>query len=325
MRGQGRLKTGPRRGSGSAVLRSRRAPTAWLLGALATFGLLVAPAVGQSIVESGVVRYGLLLSTFTEVNPNDALAATETWSAAVGRATGAWKATEATLFPDAATMVKAVNANRVDVIALTSAEYLAVESTVLADPFLVYELYGQVEAEYVLLVRNNIRSIAELRDGRLAIAKTSASREMADTWLDVVLLENGLPEKERAFSQVNVTKKRSQAIVAVFFKQADAAVVTRTAFQTAVELNPQLGREIKVLAQSPKLLTGLACIRRSIDMAARRRYVEQATKLHEQTGLRQTFLILQVTRLVAWDPHFLDTARALNARYDALRRKAGER
>jgi ABC-type phosphate/phosphonate transport system substrate-binding protein len=120
-------------------------------------------------------------------------------------------------------------------------------------------------------------------------------------------------------------RKRSQAVMALFFRQVEAAIEPRSAFETAVELNPQIGREIKVLARSPRLLPGLACIRRSVDHNLRRRYVEQATRLHEQTTFRQTFLVLRVTRLVPWDPRFLDTARALTARHEALRRKAGLR
>ncbi len=312
----------PRCGAGS---RSAARSLAWAVAALTAAWLGVPTILGQALEETGLLRYGLSLTALSEVNPNDAVAATQTWVREVGRASGSWRDARATLFPDTPTMLQSLNNGRIDVVALSSPEYLAVESTLHADPFLVYEQSGEVEVEYVLLVRNTVRSMADLQNGRVAIIKTNTQRELADTWLDVELLEAGLPEKERAFSQLKIVRKRSQAVMALFFKQVDAAVEPRSAFETAVELNPQIGRELKVLARSPRLLPGLACIRRSVNREARQRYVEHATRLHQQPGFRQTFLVLRVTRLVAWNPHFLDTARTLTARYQALRRKAAAR
>ena len=55
--------------------------------------------------------------------------------------------------------------------------------------------------------------------------------------------------------------KPSQAILPVFFKQAEAALVTRATFDTAVELNPQLGAALRTLSRSPQLIPAVAAVR----------------------------------------------------------------
>jgi ABC-type phosphate/phosphonate transport system substrate-binding protein len=111
----------------------------------------------------------------------------------------------------------------------------------------------------------------------------------------------------------------------LFFGQVDAAVETRAAFETAVELNPQIGRGVKVLARSPGLLQGLVCVRRSLDPSLRRRYLDKALTMHLAADSRQNFMVLRVQRLVPFEPRFLADTRALADRFEALRRKAGTR
>jgi ABC-type phosphate/phosphonate transport system substrate-binding protein len=46
------------------------------------------------------------------------------------------------------------------------------------------------------------------------------------------------------------TKKNNRALLKLFFKKADAAVVTQKTFNFANELNPQIGNKLKVIARS---------------------------------------------------------------------------
>jgi hypothetical protein len=68
-------------------------------------------------------------------------------------------------------------------------------------------------------------------------------------------------------------------------------------------------------------LPGLICARRALPADLRQRYVQSATTIHERPDFKQTFMVLRMNRLVPWDPHLLDSARALMAQYQALRRK----
>lgn len=294
-------------------------PCAALIG-----GLLVITGAARVVTQAGdpsTLRFGVSTALVEDANISDATAAMAYWVKAVGVAAGGWKNAEAHAIDNATEIVAAVAEQRVDLLALSTTEYFAIEGPLAADPCMVYEAQGQVEVEYILVARAGTRSVAELAGKRLCYLSPSGRRGIGDVWLDVVLLEAGLAERDRTFSQARPVQKASQAVLPVFFNQADAALVTRTAFDTAVELNPQIGRDVTVIARSPRLLPGLICVRRSLSSDLRQRWIEKATTIHQYPAFRQTFMVLHMNRLVRWSPAYLDAPRAMLARYQALKRR----
>ena len=45
----------------------------------------------------------------------------------------------------------------------------------------------------------------------------------------------------------------------LFFRTVDACLVTESGFQTIVEMNPQVGRRLRVLASSPRIVPFVTC------------------------------------------------------------------
>jgi phosphonate transport system substrate-binding protein len=90
----------------------------------------------------------------------------------------------------------------------------------------------------------------------LGLATTDNSQmAIAREWLDILIAEAAAPGAKIDYPEdVNTLSK---AILQVFFRQADAALVTRSAFDLAGELNPQIREDIEVLWESPPLVTGL--------------------------------------------------------------------
>jgi ABC-type phosphate/phosphonate transport system substrate-binding protein len=316
--------------AGIAAKAARR-PRPWLAGVAAVI-CAVALALGTRTLQgqarggSGpTLRYGLSATAISDVNPNDALAARLLFARTIGQAVGYWTEAQAQIFQDPDSIVRATNSDSVDVVAMSTVEFLSLERTMKVDPFVVYSVSGQVDGEYVLLARENVRSLADLAGKRIALYNTSTARDLADTWLDVMLMEAGQPESAKFFQRVLVNRKRSQATLALFFGQVDAAIEPLSAYETAAEMNPQVRQQLKVLARSPRLLQGLACVRRSLDADVRRRYLEKAVVMHELAQYRQTFVVLHVNQIIAFEPRFLDQTRALNDRYLALKRRTSAR
>jgi hypothetical protein len=55
----------------------------------------------------------------------------------------------------------------------------------------------------------------------------------------------------------------TKVVLPVFFQHADVAAVTRSGFATAVEMNPQLGKNLRILAVSPKVVPTLLCFHKN--------------------------------------------------------------
>jgi len=312
------------------VMCARRRATLAIKVAVATSLVVIAVFhhTAVPVAQPGpekTIRFGFTAALIGDANPNDVVAATLLWAKGVISQVGFWTSAEASVFQDVNEAMTPPNNGKTDLLALTTLEYLAAERRLQVQPSMVFQQSNETMSDSVVLVRSDITSVSQLAGKRLAINLPAREWDMAGIWLDVLLMEAGLPARQTAFSTVKVVPRRSQAAMALFFKQVDVAVETRSAFETAVELNPQLGKELKILARSPPLLPGLICTRNSMEPDLRRRYIEKATHLHELPQFRQTFIVMRVTKILEWDPHFLDSARALVARRDALKKAAARR
>lgn len=279
----------------------------------------------QERPTGGTLRFGFSAALVEDATITDAMAAMVYWVKAVGVAAGLWQDAEARVLDDSSAIAAAIAQNRLHLFALSTTEYLGAERALAAEPCMAYEAHDQVEVEYVLVARAGTRSVQELAGKRLSHFNPTGHRGIGEVWLDVTLLDAGLPERDRAFAQVRPAKKATQALLPVFFNQADAALVTGSAFDTAVEMNPQIGRSLVVVARSPRLLPGLICASRLLSPERRRRWVESATTIHETPQFKQTFMVLRMNRLVPWNARYLDAARALVGRHAELKRRAGDR
>ena len=80
----------------------------------------------------------------------------------------------------------------------------------------------------------------------------------------------------------------------------------------------------EVLARAEPLLPGRVCLSDRMPPDLRRRYVEAAARMHDQTRYRQSMIVMRVSRIVPWEARFLDTTRALLARHAALAARGGK-
>jgi hypothetical protein len=183
---------------------------------------------------------------------------------------------------------------------------------------MAWETAKTVTVDFVLVARASAEGLSGAAGKTLALFASNRPWALSEAWADVMLADAGVPRGQKAFAAVKIVEKKGQAAMAVFFRQADYAVESRSAFEAAAELNPQLGRELIVLARSPAFIPGMVCLSDRMGRDLQRRYVEKATRLHELPRYRQAFMVMRVTRLAEWDPRYLDSARALLVRQRAL-------
>jgi phosphonate transport system substrate-binding protein len=195
---------------------------------------------------------------------------------------------------------------------MATSEYLDIEKNLQAVPSLTWVISGQVESQFLMLVRNDsgIQTVADLRNRRITYPKGGRSA-ILPIWLDVLLYENNLGDKETFFKEIKQVQKTSQAILPIFFKQMDVGLIAASTYETAVALNPQIGRQLKVLATSPKLVTQVTCLPSAWSPEKRRAYIQAAQKLHETPGGLQGFQLFKLDRLVPWEPGYANNVREL--------------
>lgn len=240
-----------------------------------------------------------MASMFTDLNENDARAALKAWGQTVARERGIPTDPEPQILQGMEALRRALRDRTVDAIGLTTAEYAELApSTDLAPVFVALNRSNTTE-RYVLLVHQEspIQTVADL-GGHKLLVHSNPRMCLALPWLDLVRQQAGLPPSSNSTGAVSRLAKLSSAVLPVFFRKSDACLVTRKGFDTMCELNPQLLRQLRVLAESPDYVPVMFGFRPDYDSPAKARLFEALTQLHQSPAGQQVLTVFQSERLV---------------------------
>jgi phosphonate transport system substrate-binding protein len=142
---------------------------------------------------------------------------------------------------------------------------------------------------------------------------------LASTWLETRLSKEGLGRLSDVFDRVTQFSKLTRAILPVYFGQIDACLVTRQGFETASELNPQVGRQLKVLASSEALVPVVFCFRGDYKSPYRDRLLAEIGKVKTTAAGQQFMTLFQCDTLMEGPESLLASASALLQAHRDLR------
>ena len=265
-------------------------------------------------------RLAFSIGIIGEINRNDAKASTLAWGKMILSQRNIVAETVPTVFDRPDDLFRALNNEEIDAAAVLASEFLAHPAVVTPDGVFLSVRNGKTIEQYVLLVRQSsgIQNVAELR-GRSLELHEGARTSLAPAWLDTVLAEHKLGLTEDVFGKITRNEKVSRVIQRLFFRQTDACVATREAFATAGELNPQILKELRVLATSQEVVPSCFFFRPGFSSNLRQRIEEATLALHETAAGKQVLTVFQGERLEKHPLSCLDSARALVAEQARLR------
>jgi ABC-type phosphate/phosphonate transport system substrate-binding protein len=262
-----------------------------------------------------VIRVGYSTKFFNDVGIADAQIAMELWTRELSKGTmpALRMQPKPFIYDYPETLVRALKNRELELVATTATDYLKIKDKVPLEPALSANRQGSGDGdEMVLLVRrdNQITDLGQLKGKRLAV-HAGYMLDSAHLWLSTVLSGKNLPEQERFFGSVLEVKKTSQAVLPVFFRQADACLVSKNSFQTMVELNPQIGKELTVLLSSNKLMYGMLCFHRYLNADIKTQVINSALNMHTTVTGKQILTLFQIDRVTPFKMSLLDTTLSL--------------
>jgi ABC-type phosphate/phosphonate transport system substrate-binding protein len=262
-----------------------------------------------------ILRVGYSTKFLNDVSIADAQVALELWTRELSRSAMPTLKMQPKpfIYDDLQSIVTALKNREIELIAITAMDYLKIKDKVPLEPALSASRQGSVDGdELVLLVRREqrITDIGQLK-GKTLTVHAGYMFDTASFWLSTVLAGKNLPEQERFFGSVREVKKVSQAVLPVFFKQADACLVSKNSFQTMVELNPQIGKEIVVLLTSDKFTYGMLCFNRYLSADVKMQVIKSALNMHTSPTGKQILTLFQIDRITPFKMSLLDTTLAL--------------
>jgi ABC-type phosphate/phosphonate transport system substrate-binding protein len=206
---------------------------------------------------------------------------------------------------------------------MTTLEYFRLKSLMLPiEPFHL-SVYGDtVGCEHVVLVnkKDKINNLSQLKGKKIIVEKGSNGR-LALLWFTTLLLKRGLPESDNFFSDIKKVEKISQAVLPVFFTQADACIVRRTGFQTMVEMNPQVNKNLIVLQKSPAFQESVFCVRKDYDDKSKKIILDVVETLHLDPKGRQMLLLFRKDRVLPFKPEYIESVETLIKEYNELKKR----
>jgi ABC-type phosphate/phosphonate transport system substrate-binding protein len=286
-----------------------------LLTVLASsFGALAQPVSGAEKQDSGmpkVLRVGFSSNIFTDVDTRDAQVAMELWARELARGAGITQAS-VTILHTPEELSTAVRKGSLDIVTIPALEFIRLRDTLQLLPAFVASNHVGRAREQILIVsrKSGIRKFADLR-GKTIDLLPEKRYEPAHIWLEILLAKEGKGSLSAYFHKLNKTPNASQAIMRVFFGKVDATIIHRGSFETAKTLNPQLGQQLLVIAESKSIIGDVSCIPASISMKLRHAMENAAAHLHENAMGRQMIALFQIDRVIPYQAFYLDGLTAL--------------
>lgn len=258
------------------------------------------------------IAIGFSAKSFPDVDAKDAHAAVRLWASELGRQAN--MTPESTVYPDVNSMFAEFRKGRLDFIVIPAVDFLKYENSLQGTPGFVGVRKGKKTERYALLVRAEKGSVrlSELKQRRLALV---AHDDLSMLFLNTVLLSQRHPEMNRFFSSVVFKPKHSQAIHAVYFGAADACVVPERAFESMMELNPQVGKKLLAIEFSPELIPGVAIFRKTYPSMLRTRMDEITRGLKNNPRGKQILALFQFDDLAMMLDEDLADMRKLYREY----------
>lgn len=298
----------------------------WLPVAILAALTGVASTRAESPPDREMFRVGFSTTLFSDVNENDARASVSAWAQAFASERGIAVDAEARILGGLSALQEALRTGEVDVISLLTEEFRVLQLETPLSPIYAALVNNRVYEEGLLLVHveSDIQQIEDLRGRTLAI-HDNPRNSLSHIWLDTVLQEKGLPPAASLAGAITSSARLSGAVLPVFFRKTDACLVTRNAFETMAELNPQVGRMLRPVAASPGMLPVLMAFREDYRSPYREDIHAGMRDLHNSVAGRQVLTVFKSESLMEVPSSALQTALDLLDRADAARRHTPDR
>jgi ABC-type phosphate/phosphonate transport system substrate-binding protein len=277
---------------------------------------IISPVGRANAEDNSRLRIGFTGSVFQDVSNTDIKAAVSVLIQKV-----AWQhfgRGESHFYETLSEMATDMKTRKIEVFATPVEEYMELKKHVPLDPLLISSAKNGTEMEILLLVRKDsgFRSIHDLRGRSIVIPmRNPRCLDMYMAWLETLVMEEGSKGINSFFSSIKDSRTAAKAIMPVFFRQADACLVTRQVLDLTAELNPQINRDLTVIARKGNLSQGIISVDRRLSEETKEKLRQAFLTLHQTPEGEQLLMLFKVRKLVPFAPGNMKGTEALYAEH----------
>ena len=266
-----------------------------------------------------LLRVGFHKNIFSEVDLRDAQMALEIWMQQIAADQGSNYKFESLIFDDLSSLEQAVLDDAVDLVNITGLDYLRLTDNLPLTPEIA-PVKGDSALETYILVTHKDSGISQLKhlEGKKLILHSGGRGYISRFWLDYLLLKEELNSMVDFFSTVKEVDKSSQAILPVFFGQADVCLVPKDSFDTLVDLNPQIIRDLRIMHESPGFIFYISCFRKDYSQETRKHFRDTAFELHKNPEGQQILTLFHLEKVMPFKHVDLESLKTIIEEYNKM-------
>ncbi|MET0029364.1 MAG: PhnD/SsuA/transferrin family substrate-binding protein [Candidatus Thiodiazotropha sp.] len=224
---------------------------------------------------------------------------------------------EVKLYENNSELEQSFRAGDIQAIFIDSTRILELDDIIHPSARYVVQFGDSLKQRFVLLARMNDprEALTDYRNGKLS---TCMGHMIGKRYLDVLLLHSGLPVTDEFFQETLTMRNINSTIIDLFFGKVDMALVPEYGLTLAIELNPQIDKQLKVLARSEPLIYQAIGFRNDFPqksiVAIEDRFITQ----EPSKRLRRLFDLVKINTYYRLTEEALKETRALNEEYYRL-------
>ncbi len=290
--------------------------------ALLTIGTALGAPRSPETKPAEVIRILFSSRTVLNIEPQDARVALKFWSDMQLQEEGEGFVSEVEIFDSLEDLAKRIEKGEADLVVLSGLEFLEISPRVALIPSTCSAIGDTTSDVEVLLVHRD-SGISSAKDlaGKTVGCEVFGTGDLPILWFETLLMKSGFRDKVKFLGEFKTALKGSAAILPVFFRQADACIVRERVFNTMADMNPQLKKELVVIARSEPFFRGLMCFHPDFDPERRKRIQDVSLRMHKSEKGRQILALFRSETLVAFERGFLDSTIALLDEHAALKKR----
>lgn len=286
---------------------------AWLIG-----WVCVAPVLAEPTDDT--VRMGFHVKIARDLSRAEVKAALSFWANELGSKFGV--PTQVRFYDDMGALRRDFDSGQVNFVITSSMEFVhhfKIEE--LAEGFV-----GAIQVDHSLMLasraESDIRSVENLAGKSIALFKDD---ELSEVYLETLCLRHYRRACKEVFAKMETADTSNTLAMRLFFGKVDVILTRKNGLELAKELNPQMGKAIRVVREFPVKSSYYGFFSRAVDPAFRTRALMHVQTMHENPRGRQVLEVFKLDRLKLASEDELQPFVRLLHDYESLRAEVGRK
>jgi ABC-type phosphate/phosphonate transport system substrate-binding protein len=175
-----------------------------------------------------------------------------------------------------------------------------------------------VEMLILVQAKSKFKSLKDLR-GKHFIRL--GNNDLEDLYINTIFQRKFHKDTKEFFQKTSTVKKYTKAIMKLFFKKADAALVSKQSFELAAELNPQIAKKLKPIYNFTIKASNGSFFKKKYSKQNIEIYRKIALSLHKTPRGKQILQVFKADYIVQNSIEDIRHIKAMQQEYKRLKNK----